>query len=177
MGEIVTIIAESRGEHKEIFKVKQGKDESLYVFFSGLKPPDAHLSLHASGDFHVRRSRNGKKLSVRLPEGQPLKTYKGCDSPNECVINRLIFDQYKKRDIGHIKNEVFTVNLATFRTPWVGVILYLFDQESIGQFQRQASKYVPQQSKIISNLLPNIGLVAHEFITNKYAYPFFAQHP
>lgn len=177
MNDVVTILAELRGEHKEVFRVKQEKDASLYVVFSGLKSPDAYLSLHTSGDFHVTRTRGGKKLYVRLPEGQPLKNYKGCDSPNECIINRGIFDQYKRRAISGIKNEVFTVNLVNFKTPWVGVILYLFDPKSIVQFRHQVSTYIPQQSKIVDGLLLNIGLIAHEFPPNSRPHPFSTQHP
>ena len=62
MSEVVTILAELNGEHKEIYKVKLGKDGSLYLFFSGLKPADSYISLHTSGDFHVTRSRERERV-------------------------------------------------------------------------------------------------------------------
>jgi hypothetical protein len=178
MGVIVTILAEFGGEHREAFKIKQQRNGSLYVVFSGIKFPDAYISLHASGHFHVTRSKNGKKQYISLPEGQPLKTYKGCDCPNEYVIYKSHFSQYKKREISLIKNEVFVVNLAEFKTQQVGVITCLFDPDSLAQFQCLVSRYTCQQSKIIDNLLPNIGLIAHQFApTNNRLYPFSTQQP
>jgi hypothetical protein len=97
MSEVVAVLAELGGEHREVFKVEQRKDGSLYIFFSGLKHADAHISIHESGDFHVTRFKDGKKCVISLPEGQPLKTYKGCDSPNEYVIDRSLFNHYKKK--------------------------------------------------------------------------------
>jgi hypothetical protein len=173
MGEIVTILAELGGEHKEIFNVRQGKDGSLYVNFSGMKFPDGHISLHNSGVFQVTRTRNGRKEHFQLPEGQSLKTYKGCDSPNEYAINKSLFIAYKKRDISKIKNEVFVVNLANFKTPMIGVILYLFDPANLAQFNHYVTAYNPQQSKTIDKVLPNIGLIAHEFPPSpKHPYSF-----
>jgi hypothetical protein len=178
MGVVVTILAELAGEYREVFKVEQGKDGSLYVFFSGLKPADAHISIHESGDFHVTRFNNGKKYKILLPEGQPLKTYKGCDSQNECVIYRSHFNQYKRREIPLMKNEVFVVNLARFSTPQVGVITYFFDPYSLAQFKSLVSRYTCQQSKIIDSVLPNIGFIAHQFTpTNNRPYPFNIQKP
>jgi hypothetical protein len=178
MGVVVTILAEMGREHREVFKVEQGKDGSLYVLFSGSKPSDAHISLHSSGDFHVTRFRDGKKYKISLPEGQPLKTYKGYDSPNECVIDKSLFNHYKRREISPIKNDIFVVNLAEFKTRQVGVITYLFDPDSLAQFKGQVSKYTCQQSKIIDSLVPNIGLIAHQFtLTNNRPYPFNIQQP
>jgi hypothetical protein len=178
VSEIVTILAEFGAEQREFFKIRQEKDGSLYIVFSGLKPPDAYLSLHKSGDFHVTRSESGKKRYEWLPEGQPLKTYRGCDSPNEFVIDKSLFNQYKRRDISLVKNDVFLVNLARFKTQWVGIITYLFDPNSLAEFQHQVSRYTCQQSRIIDSVLPNIGLIAHEFTpTNNRLYPFSTQHP
>lgn len=101
MGVVVTVLAELEGEHREFFKVDQRKDGSLYVIFSGTKFPDAYISLHVSGDFHVTHPEDGKKQYIPLLEGQPLKTYQGCDSPNEFVIDRALFSQYKKRDFSY----------------------------------------------------------------------------
>jgi hypothetical protein len=178
MGVVVTILAELGGEHREVFKIDQRTDGSLYVVFSGSRFPDAYITLHESGDFHVTRSEDGKKYYISLPEGQPLKTYKGCDSPNECVINRSLFNQYKRREISLVKSEVFVVNLADFETQQVGVITYLFDPHSLAQFQSLVSRYTCKQSKIIDSLLPNIGLIAHQFTPiNNRPYPFSTQHP
>lgn len=44
MGVIVIILAEFGGEHGEAFKIKQVRDGSLYVVFSGIKFPDAVIS-------------------------------------------------------------------------------------------------------------------------------------
>ena len=165
------------GEHREVFKVDQREDGSLYVVFSGSKFPDAYISLHESGDFHVTRSKDGEKQYISLPEGQPLKTYKGCDSPNECVIYRSLFNHYERREISLMNNEVFVVNLARFKTQQVGVITYFFDPDNLAQFQSQVSKYTCQQSKIIDSLLPNIGLIAHQFMpTNNRLYQFSTQY-
>lgn len=178
MGLVVTVLAELGGEHREFFKIDKRKDGSLYVVFSGSKFPDAYISLHESGDFHVTRSKDGKKQYIPLPEGQPLKTYKGCDGQNEIVIDRSLFNYCKRREISLMKNEVFVVNLARFKTRQVGVITYLFDPHSLAQFQYQVSRYTCQQSKIIDSLLPNIGLIAHQFTpTNNRPYPFSTQHP
>jgi hypothetical protein len=175
MGVVVTILAELVGEQREFFKIDQRTDGSLYVVFSGQKFPDAYISLHESGDFHVTRSKDGSKQYI--PEGQPLRNFRGCDGQNEFVIDRSLFNNYKRREVSHIKTEVFVVNLARFKTQQVGVITYFFNPDSLAQFQYQVSRYTCQQSKVIDSVLPNIGLIAHQFTqTNDRPYPFSTQH-
>jgi hypothetical protein len=161
MTRIVTIVAEYGGEQREVFHINQGNDRSLYLNF-GSRLPDSHISLHKSGDFHVTRCKDGKRMCVTLPEGQPLSTYKGCSSPNECIIDKALLSTNKKSNTSALKGDIFTVDLNRLKAPLVAVAIYLFDHSSVQIFDNEVSKYTKPITKVVNTIIPHIGLIAHE---------------
>lgn len=160
MTRIVTIVAEHGGERREVFHINQ-TSEGLYLN-SGSRFPDSHISFHQSGEFHVTRSKDGRKLYVTLPNGQPLNTYVGCSSPNCCIIDKTFWSTYKRSNTSALKGEVFTVDLDRFETPQMTITTYLFDHSSVQVFNNEALKYNNPITKVIDTIVPHIGLIAHE---------------
>lgn len=162
MARIVTVLAKCGSEYREVFNISKGKDESLYLE-SPLKSRGAHISIHETGKSHVTYENvfvHGKKLRIPLPNGQSLRNFKGCSSPNKWVIDRSLFNQMKMRDISNITSNTFVVDLA--QTSLIEVTTYIFDPSNLCEFQNQVLKYANPQTKIVSSTLPYVGLIAHE---------------
>jgi len=161
---ILTVLAKSGTEYRDVFSISNGKDDSLYLM-SLSEFPDSHISIHTSGDFHVTYGKvfiHGKKLRISLQNGQNLRTFMGCSSPNEYVIDKSRLNQMKRRNISNLKSEIFIVGLAGFETPLIAVTTYIFDPNNLWQFQNQVLEYANPQTKIVSSTIPYIGLIAHE---------------
>ena len=68
MAKILTTLAQYKGEYREVFNVRKGGDESIYLMASSDYNP--HISIHKSGVLHVTYPyRDGKKIRLTIEGG------------------------------------------------------------------------------------------------------------
>jgi hypothetical protein len=162
---VVTVLAESKGEHREFFKINKGTDGSIYTN-APREPVEAnpHVSGHASGITHAKYPDDGKgkPLYLLIDKGQPFSSFKGCRSLNEYALRKGEFGVLDKVDIAKISGDTFIVELDKYASPIVAVAVFFFDPSSKGLFDNKASTLKNAVTKIISTTTPNIGIVAYE---------------
>ena len=162
MVKLLTILAKSNEDYREVYELKLGGDKSLYLESS--REGNPHVSLHFSGDFHVKYPNkfDGVRDKIAISEEEtPLSTFTGISSPNIFALVKSDFGTLKERKIENITTDKFVIVLDKFTTPIIDVAIYLFDSVSEGLLDQQTLKLKNAVGTTVNKTTPNIGIVAY----------------
>ncbi len=156
MPRIALVAARLGQDLRNVFRIRRTGDGSMVL--ETPKRRDAHVTLHETGDFHVQYE--GRKLTIKLPGGQRLSTFRGLSSPCEYVISKPYFHILKH--LNPASSPDFTVDLGTFGGILVAVKVVIFDTGRLAEFNRFVGTLNNPVQKIIITYEPKVGLIAHE---------------
>jgi hypothetical protein len=162
MVKLLTILAKNNEDYREVYELKLGGDESLYLEPSRKGNP--HISLHVSGDFHVKYPEkvDAEHDKVAISDKKPLSSFKGISSPNVFALVKSEFGTLKERRSENITTDKFVIELDKFTAPIIDIAIYLFDSASEVLLDQQTLKLKNAVGTTVNKTTPNIRIVAYE---------------